>query len=262
MKIESMMVNSRDGTTIACDVLGEGESLIVITGATCFRKFMPVLADAKTFAKHFRVYSYDRRGRGDSGDNAPYTLVKEVDDVEAIARIAPGKVTVYGHSSGAVIALEAALRFPEKISKVVIYDPAYASSDKESDEWIRLIPQMQKLVSEKKDKEALAFFYKIIEMPSFFFYLLRLMPGWKTLKALYPTLLYDMDITKYKPDGKHLSAIKVPLIVMHGEKSPPSMGEVSRMIVESVKGSQLVEVKGQDHMISAKLLIPFLKEKV
>ena len=75
---------SRDGTTIAYDVAGSGPPLIYITGASCFRRFLPVAQDAKAFADAFTVYNYDRRGRGDSGDTAPWSVEREVEDIEAL----------------------------------------------------------------------------------------------------------------------------------------------------------------------------------
>src|SRR5687767_14966693 len=111
-------IQSKDGTTLAYDVYGSGPALIYITGASCFRNFMPVVQDAKAFAHEFTVYNYDRRGRGDSTDTQPYAIEREVEDIEALIDAAGGKASLYGHSSGAVLALEAALRLGDKIDKV------------------------------------------------------------------------------------------------------------------------------------------------
>lgn len=96
---------SRDGTVLAYDVYGSGPALIYITGAICFRSFMPIVQDAKAFAKEFTVYNYDRRGRGDSGNTLPWSVAGEVEDIEALIDAAGGKAYLYGHSSGAVLAL-------------------------------------------------------------------------------------------------------------------------------------------------------------
>lgn len=110
-------VESRDGTTLAYDIYGSGPALIYITGASCYRSFFPVVQDAKAFAKQFTVYNYDRRGRGDSTDTQPYAIDREVEDIEALIDAAGGRASLYGHSSGAVLALEAALLLGEKIDK-------------------------------------------------------------------------------------------------------------------------------------------------
>ena len=108
---------SKDGTTLAYDVYGSGPALIYITGASCFRSFIPIVQDAKAFASEFTVYNYDRRGRGDSGNTLPYSLEREVEDIEAMIDAAGGKAYLYGHSSGAVLALEAAMRLGDKVQK-------------------------------------------------------------------------------------------------------------------------------------------------
>lgn len=112
-------IQSKDGTTLAYDIYGSGPALIYITGASCFRSFMPIVQDAKAFAKEFTVYNYDRRGRGDSTDTQPYAIEREVEDIEALIDAAGGKASLYGHSSGAVLALEAAFRLGNKVDKVV-----------------------------------------------------------------------------------------------------------------------------------------------
>ena len=73
---------SKDGTVLAYDIYGSGPALIYITGASIFRKFMPIVQDAKAFAAEFTVYNYDRRGRGDSGNTLPWSVEREVEDIE------------------------------------------------------------------------------------------------------------------------------------------------------------------------------------
>src|SRR5256886_10566818 len=103
-------VRSRDGTTIAYDRLGAGPPLILIDGAFCSRSFGPLPKLAPLLAQHFTVFLYDRRGRGDSGDTAPYEIGREIDDLDAVIREAAGPAFVYAMSSGAALALEAVAR--------------------------------------------------------------------------------------------------------------------------------------------------------
>src|SRR5260370_36247281 len=103
-------VRSRDGTTIACDRLGAGDKppVILVDGAFCSRAFGPMPKLAPLLARDFTVFMYDRRGRGDSGDTAPYAVEREIDDLDALIREAGGSAFVYAMSSGAALALEAA----------------------------------------------------------------------------------------------------------------------------------------------------------
>src|SRR6267154_1561543 len=112
-------VLSKDGTFIAFDRSGHGPSLILVDGALCYRASGPSGPLAALLAQNFTVFTYDRRGRGDSGDTAPYAVEREVEDIAALVQEAGGSVFVYGISSGAALALEAANRVPG-IKKLVL----------------------------------------------------------------------------------------------------------------------------------------------
>src|SRR5512133_1544164 len=120
-------VISKDGTTIAFDQTGAGPPLILVGGALSNRLAAAPVASA--LAPHFTVFAYDRRGRGDSGDTAPYAVEREVEDLEALINEAGGSAFVFGHSSGAVLALEAALRVPAKIRKQALYEAPFIIDD-------------------------------------------------------------------------------------------------------------------------------------
>src|SRR5947208_11571246 len=102
-------VISKDGTVIAFDRLGEGPALILVGGAFQHRAIDPRTAQlAALLARHFTTFHYDRRGRGDSLDTQPYTVEREVEDLDALIKEAGGEAAVFGMSSGGVLALEAA----------------------------------------------------------------------------------------------------------------------------------------------------------
>lgn len=253
-------VKSKDGTKIAYDVFGSGPALIFITGAICSRNFMPVLMDAKVFGTSFSVYNYDRRGRGDSADTIPYSIDREVEDIEALIDAAGGSAFVYGHSSGAVLALEAGLKLPSKVKKIFMYDAAYAGTELGQKEYLVLVSEVNRLIQSKKNAAALRKFIIGIGMPKVFAYLLPLMPGWKTMKALAPTLEYDMLLTKDLPPLERASKLSVPAKIAYGEKSPESMHIVAKKLAQSIPKSEVLQVSGQDHMVSAKILLPLFKD--
>ena len=115
-------VTSSDGTTIAYDRSGEGPPLVLIGGALSDRAAAGSLAEA--LAPRLTAIAYDRRGRGDSGDTAPYAVEREIEDLEAIVAEAGGSAFVFGHSSGAALALEAAARgLP--VTKLALYEPPF-----------------------------------------------------------------------------------------------------------------------------------------
>src|SRR5512133_1591858 len=82
-------------------------TVIVISGANCDRATKRRLAEH--LAEHFTVLNYDRRGRGDSGDTTtPYAVEREIEDLRALLDELGGSGSVYGHSSGAALAVHAA----------------------------------------------------------------------------------------------------------------------------------------------------------
>ncbi|MEL3971067.1 alpha/beta hydrolase [Rossellomorea oryzaecorticis] len=249
---------SKDGTTLAYDVYGNGPALIYITGASCHRSFKPIVQDAKIFATEFTVYNYDRRGRGDSGNTLPYTIDREIEDVEAMIDAAGGKAYLYGHSSGAVIALEAALRLGNKVQKVTMYDAPYVRDEKEKAEYKQLSQKIHKLLENEKNSEAMLTFLKEIGMPKLFVLLLPLFPGWKTTKALAPTLAYDITLTKDMPPVERVAQISIPMQIIVGEKSPASINDVGRQLTKAIPNARFVQLAKQDHMVNGKKLLPIL----
>ena len=135
-------VKSADGTLIAVESFGAGEPLIVLGGALSTRAavqpFVPFLEDA------FTVYGVDRRGRGDSGDTPPYAVEREVEDVAAIVEAAGGSAKVYGHSSGAVLALEAAAA-GVPISGLLAYEPPFCTPQEPGESWEQFAARVRQL---------------------------------------------------------------------------------------------------------------------
>jgi pimeloyl-ACP methyl ester carboxylesterase len=246
---------SKDGTILTYDVYGSGQPLIYITGASCFRTFQPVVNDVKVFGKEFTVYNYDRRGRGDSGDTQPYSIEREIDDLEAMIDSAGGKAFLYGHSSGAVLALEAALKLENKVEKIVIYDPPYVHTETEKEKYKKLADTVYSHLSKKETKRAMKAFLSGIGMPKLFVWFLPIFPGWKTMHSLAPTLAYDIELTKDFPPLERFKNIKIPTLVLIGGKSPESMQTVGPQIAESIPDADFEKIFGQDHMVSAKALL-------
>lgn len=249
---------SKDGTELAYDVYGSGPALVYVTGATCFRSFLPIVQDAKVFAKHFTVYTYDRRGRGDSGDTLPWSIDREVEDIEAIIDAAGGSAFVYGHSSGAVLALEASLQLGDKVRKAVLYDASYVHDETEKAEYAQLSHQVRQLLARGDEAAALRSFLCGIGMPRAFIGLLPVFPGWRTMKALAPTLAYDIALTAELPPVDRLGEPTVPIKVMTGQKSPAGLHVVAEQLGAAMPGAELAQLPGQGHMVSAKALLPVL----
>lgn len=249
-------VESRDGTQISYDALGEdGPLLVCVFGATCFRNFAPVKSDARRFAKVFTVINYDRRGRGDSFGHDEWSLQAEVEDIEALIDAHGGKALVYGHSSGGVLALEAARRLDNKVTGVAVYDVAYCGDDQDEQEYAELSARIDRKLRAGQNAAALKTFLRGVGMPKIFAALMPLSPGWRAMKQLAPTLRYDVSLTSKQPQPELMAQISVPALVMVGEKNPKSLHQVYEVLRWSIPHSSGRVVPGQDHLVSAKILL-------
>ncbi len=118
----SKQVRSSDGTTIAIDQTGDGPAVVLVSGALGDRMSNAQLASE--LATRFAVANYDRRGRGESGDTAPYALEREVEDLHAVIKEIGGSAFVFGTSSGANLVVESAARgLP--ITKLALWEPSF-----------------------------------------------------------------------------------------------------------------------------------------
>src|SRR5712671_6090521 len=158
-------VLSADGTTIAFDQSGQGPSLILVAGALCARLSWSGPELAKLLAPHFTVYNYDRRGRGDSGDTKPYAVEREVEDIEALIDEAGGAAYLYGHSSGASLALEAAIKLGGKVEKLAMYEAPYNDDDEAKRAWKEYTNQLTNLLAANRRGDAVALFMKLTGTP-------------------------------------------------------------------------------------------------
>src|SRR5205085_3673302 len=127
---------SADGTTIAFDQLGKGPAVILVGGALEQRAMDSETAQlAPLLAQHFTVFHYDRRGRGDSTDTQPFAVEREIEDIEALINEAGGSAFLFGISSGAALAMEAAIELGIKVKKLAIYEAPYNSDEVARKAW-------------------------------------------------------------------------------------------------------------------------------
>src|SRR5215216_856641 len=160
-------VTSKDGTTIAFDRSGQGPALILVDGALQYRAFDQGMAQlAALLEQHFTVFHYDRRGRGDSTDTQPYALEREIEDIEALIDEAGGEAFIFGISSGAALAMEAAIKLPGKIKKLAMYEPPYFSDETVRQAWIDYRKQLKELLAEGRRGDAVVLWMMTTGMPA------------------------------------------------------------------------------------------------
>ena len=256
-------VLSKDGTTIAFDRIGHGPAVILIDGALCYRGMGQSGKLANLIAPHFTVFTYDRRGRGASSDTAPYAVEREVEDIEALLSEAGGTASVWGTSSGAVLALDAANRL-KGIKKLALYEPPFIVDDSRStteDDWARI----GEAVAADQRSDAVRIFLMSVGLPGFFITLMRLMPMWSKLKAIAHTLPYDGAIVRDNQRGKPLPAnrwasITAPALVMDGGNSPAWMRHGNQSLASLLPNAKYRTLEGQTHILKPKVHAPLLVE--
>src|SRR2546423_183043 len=184
-------VTSHDGTMIAYSQVGQGPVVILVDGALCYRAFGPSKELAAQLAPHFTVITYDRRGRGESGDTQPYAVEREVEDLEALIEATGGTAFVSGQSSGSALAIEAANRLPG-IKKLALYEAPFVVDDTGKPVTQAFLARLKELVAQDRRTEAVKQFMKQVGTPSFMVAIMPLMPVWSKLKAVAHTLPYDI----------------------------------------------------------------------
>ncbi|MDX2971199.1 alpha/beta hydrolase [Kribbella solani] len=249
-------VTSADGTAIAYDRVGRGDPVILIGGALCDRKSNRPLADA--LASRFDVITYDRRGRGDSGDAAPYAVEREVDDLNALLTVLGGTAALYGHSSGAgLAAIAASSGLP--FTKIALHEPPYGPDDVDpSDDGEHVL----ELIGAGQGREAVELFLMMTGMPQAEALAIAATPG---LAELAPTLAYDFAVMGYGLNSggtpvELLRAVKPETLVLAGTASAPFMVNAAHRIVSILPSAQYAELTDQHHAVPPEVLAPVLAD--
>ena len=251
---------SADGTAIAFDRSGEGPPVIMVVGAFNTRSTTEPLARA--LAQRFTVFNYDRRGRGDSGDMAPYAVEREVEDIEALIDEAGGPAFLYGISSGAALALEATRRLPTKVKKLALYEPPFMVGNPAHVPPVDHQTQLVRLIAEGRRGDAVKYYMKdIIGMPGLLVTVFRFLPMWPKLKAAAPSLPYDSAVMgDFSLPASRAALLKLPTLVISGDKSMPVLRQAAQRLAEVIPGAQLRTLVGQTHNVAAGTMAPVLTE--
>jgi pimeloyl-ACP methyl ester carboxylesterase len=254
-------VTSNDGTAIAYDKRGEGAAVLLVDGALCYRSFGPMTHLAELLAPHFTVYNYDRRGRGDSGDNHPYALEREVEDIEALIKEAGGTIFVFGTSSGGALAMEAAIKLGDKIKKLAMYEAPYDSEKAAGQAWKDYRKQLAELLAADRRGDAAALFMASVGTPADQIEGMRHAPVWATFESVAPTLAYDaatLGDDRSVP-VKRAAKVSMPALVMNGT-AIPFMADTATALANAMPHAQHRTLEGQTHDVNLEVLAPALVE--
>ncbi|MDR3573239.1 MAG: alpha/beta hydrolase [Anaerolineaceae bacterium] len=255
---------SKDGTPIAFERSGQGPTLVLVNGA--LSKKTDAAPAAIALSPYFTVFIYDRRGRGESGDTAPYAVEREIEDLQAVINEAGGKACVYGHSSGAVLALLSARQLPNAIQKLAVYEPPILVDDSRLPFAEDFLPRLKELVMAGKRGEAVAHYMRHgLLVSEKDLAAMQSAPIWPAFEAEARTLVYDSMIVEDVMTGQPLSkakwgAISVPTLVMDGGNSPGFMHSGAEALTALLPHAQHHRFEGYDHHVANEVLVPTLVE--
>jgi pimeloyl-ACP methyl ester carboxylesterase len=253
-------VSSTDGTAIAYDVLGDGPPLVVVGGMFCARDAMRGLCEQLATGAH--VVNYDRRGRGDSGDAADYAVDREIDDLAALIDAVGGSASVYGHSSGAALALRAAAR-GIAVDRLVLHEPPYGvDTEEERQSSRRLAIDVRDALSSGRPGDAIAMFMSDSGLPDEVVQGMSADPG---MQAIAPTMNYDFAVMDAVERGGTIPSelveqIDVPTLVVSGGASPDFFRITAGAITATLPDGRHVVLDGQDHGAPADVVAPVVLE--
>lgn len=249
-------VTSKDGTTLAFDRMGVGPPVILVCGGSVDR--MSNAALAQILASDLTVLNYDRRGRGDSADTLPYSVEREVEDIDALILEAGGSAFLYGTSSGAALALEAAATgLP--IMKLALWEPPFVL-DEDSRPPTDTAATYETLVAEGRRGDAVEYFMsKVVGMPPEFVADARSQPWWPAQEAIAHTLAYDARVMgDYSLPTDRASSVKAPTLVLAGGADMPWMRETAQALAEALPDGKTSFLEGQGHNVDPAILAPAL----
>jgi pimeloyl-ACP methyl ester carboxylesterase len=250
---------SADGTKIAYDQTGDGPPVILVVGAFNDRSTGAPLA--KALESQFTVLNYDRRGRGASGDTQPYSVGREVEDLDALIREAGGEARVFGYSSGGTLALEAAAR-GLNITKLALYEAPFMVGDRLPRPPQDMAAQLAELVAAGRRGDAVELFQtRLVGIPEDLVVQLRNAPFRAALEATAHTLVYEATIVgDLSVPTAQLRSIKAPTLAVYGGDSPSFMGDGAKAVAEAVPDGRVRRLDGQNHDIVPSALAPVLLE--
>jgi pimeloyl-ACP methyl ester carboxylesterase len=273
-------VTSKDGTTIAFDQLGKGPAVILVNGALGTRSHAMANSMADILSKHFTVIDYDRRGRGDSGDTPLYAVQREIEDIEALINEAGGSAFLFGNSSGAILALEAARVLTNKVKKLALFEPPFIIDNSRPPLPVDYVEQLNAAIAAGRPGDAVEIFMtKAMLIPSEFVTMMRNAPmdqtfgdetgakppEWAEMEKVAHTLAYDGMIVKDFLAGKPLppkrwASFTARTLVIVGGNSEPFFHDGAQALVDDMPNAQRRILEGQDHAVSPAALAPVLTE--
>jgi len=254
------MITSADGTPIALDQTGSGPPLVLVSGAMCGRRADEAIANG--LADRFTVLSYDRRGRGDSGETGPYAVEREIEDLSAVLDAAGGSAVVVGLSSGgALVLLAAAAGLP--ITTAVTWEVPYRTDDAGRRSAADYRRRTDELLAEGRRGEAVMLFLRTVGVPEPAIHGMQQSPFWVEAEKIAPTLAYDAAVlADAAVPVDRLGRIACPTAMFTGGASPALFAAAAEGAVAALPDGVHRVLPGQTHDVNPTVLAAAVTDAV
>lgn len=255
-------IRSADGTEVSFERTGSGPPVVVVGGALSTRAAAAGFAGA--VGEALTVLAYDRRGRGDSGDTAPYAVQREIEDLAAVLEAAGGRAGVYGHSSGGVLALRAAAMLGEAVERLAVYEPPFVVDDSRPTLPADTLERLEELVAAGRRGEAVERFLVTGPLvPPESVGEIRASPHWPALEAVAHTLPYDLRVMGDTMGGDPaplagFRSVTVPTLVLDGRVSARWQYAGAEALARVLPDARRGTIEGAAHDPPPEALAPVL----
>jgi pimeloyl-ACP methyl ester carboxylesterase len=258
--IQTGAATSADGTVIVFDQSGAGPAVVLVQGALNDRADPVMSGLAAGLSERFTVFSYDRRGRGGSGDTQPYAVERETEDLAALIAAAGGSAALFGGSSGAALALRAAARNPA-ITRLALWEPPYHVDDSAPRLPFDFAGQLDRLVKAGRRADAVELFLvRAVQVSPEDVAGMRGQPFWPAMEAAARSLAYEAHVMG--PGNalpvSLLAGISQPALVLNGGASPMWMRRAGQAVADAMPGAVHRVLEEQPHAAAPQAIVPEL----
>lgn len=240
-------VRSANGTTIAYARSGAGSPLLLVHAITGdHRRWAPLLP---ALEPHFTVYALDRRGRGQSGDAAAYSLEAEAADIVAVIGAIGAPTALLGHSSGAICALEAAQRAGQ-VRSLVLYEPPIPIPPGQPMTPPPALARMEEqLAAGDPEGAILTFWREAVRLPEPALAHARALPSWPARIASAPLILRELRaVEDYVFAPERFATLAIPTLLLLGSTTAPHHRVATEALAATLPDSQVRVLEGEGHV--------------